>query len=37
MRKRGMKVRFSWADAAERYSELYQGAIDRRLGRVPRT
>jgi starch synthase len=37
MRKRGMKVRFSWADAAQRYGEIYQGAIDRRLGRVPRT
>lgn len=37
MRKRGMKVRFSWADAAERYGEIYQGAIDRRLGRGPRT
>ena len=37
MRKRGMKVRFSWADAAVRYGELYQGAIDRRLGRAPRT
>jgi len=37
MRRRAMKVRFSWEDAAARYAELYQGAIDRRLGRVPRT
>jgi starch synthase len=37
MRKRAMRVRFSWRDAALRYGEIYQGAIDRRLGRVPRT
>jgi starch synthase len=37
MRKRAMRVRFSWRDAALRYGELYQGAIDRRLGLVPRT
>ena len=37
MRKRAMKVRYSWDDAAVRYGELYQGAIDRRLGRIPRS
>jgi len=37
MRTRAMKQRFSWGDAAERYRELYQRALDRRLGRVPRT
>jgi starch synthase len=37
MRRRAMKVRFSWEDAAKRYAELYRGALDRRLGRVPRT
>ena len=37
MRKRAMRVRFEWGDAAARYGELYQGAIDRRLGRVPRS
>ena len=37
MRKRAMKVRYSWDDAAVRYGELYQGAIDRRLGLAPRT
>jgi starch synthase len=36
MRQRAMAVRFPWRDAAERYTELYQWAIDRRLGRVPR-
>jgi starch synthase len=37
MRKRAMRVRFLWSDAAERYSDLYRSAIDRRLGRFPRT
>jgi starch synthase len=37
MRKRAMRLRFSWRDAALRYGELYQGAIDRRQGRVPRS
>lgn len=35
MRRRAMAVRFPWRDSAERYAELYQWAIDRRLGRVP--
>jgi starch synthase len=30
MRKRAMKRRFSWADSAEHYVELYREAIDRR-------
>jgi len=30
MRKRAMKKRFSWADSAQRYVELYREAIDRR-------
>jgi starch synthase len=30
MRKRAMKRRFSWADSARRYVELYREAIDRR-------
>jgi starch synthase len=30
MRKRAMKRRFSWADSAEQYVELYREAIDRR-------
>lgn len=37
MRIRAMQERFSWRDSATRYSELYQWAIDRRLGRVPRS
>ena len=37
MRKRAMQRRFSWQDSAARYLELYQWAIDRRLGRVART
>ncbi|MCD4749483.1 MAG: glycogen synthase GlgA [Thermoanaerobaculales bacterium] len=37
MRKRAMQCRFSWEDSAARYLELYQWAIDRRLGRVART
>ena len=37
MRKRAMKQRFSWEDSAQRYVELYHEAIDRRLGRTPRT
>jgi starch synthase len=37
MRVRAMQRRFSWDVSAARYIELYQGAIDRRLGRTPRT
>jgi starch synthase len=37
MRRRAMQLRFSWDDSAARYAELYQWAIDRRLGRTPRT
>jgi starch synthase len=37
MRRRAMRVRFEWDGSARRYVELYQGAIDRRLGLVPRT
>lgn len=36
MRKRAMRVRFLWSDAAARYGELYRVAIDRRLGRTSR-
>ncbi len=36
MRRRAMQLRFSWAKAAERYAELYQWAIDRRLGQAHR-
>ena len=37
MRVRAMQKRFSWDASAARYVELYQEAIDRRLGRTPRT
>jgi len=37
MRVRAMQQRFSWDAAAARYVELYRWAIDRRLGRTPRT
>ena len=37
MRARAMQQRFSWDASAARYVELYQWAIDRRLGRTPRT
>jgi len=37
MRRRAMQRRFSWELSAKRYAELYQWAIDRRLGRHPRT
>ena len=37
MQKRAMQQRFPWEQSAERYAELYQWAIDRRLGRQPRT
>jgi starch synthase len=37
MRVRAMQRRFSWDLSAARYVELYQWAIDRRLGRTPRT
>ena len=37
MRIRAMQQRFSWEASAARYVELYQWAIDRRLGRTPRT
>jgi starch synthase len=36
MRVRAMQRRFSWTDSAARYAELYQWAIDRKLGRTPR-
>lgn len=34
---RAMQKRFLWEDSAARYVELYRWAVDRRLGRVPRT
>jgi starch synthase len=37
MRVRAMQKRFRWEDSAARYEELYQWAIDRRTGRVPRS
>ena len=37
MRRRAMQQRFSWTHSAARYAELYQWAVDRRLGRTPRT
>ncbi len=37
MRVRAMQQRFSWDASAARYAELYRSAIDRRLGRLPRT
>ena len=37
MRRRAMQRRFSWEDSAAHYVELYQWAVDRRLGRTPRT
>ena len=37
MRRRAMQVRFPWGASARRYAELYQWAIDRRLGRTPRS
>lgn len=37
MRRRAMQMRFRWEDSAARYLELYQWAIDRRIGRTPRT
>ncbi len=37
MRRRAMTRRFAWDESAQRYLELYRGAMDRRLGRVPRT
>jgi len=37
MRRRAMQQRFSWSASADRYVELYQWAIDRRSGKVPRT
>ncbi|HSL16447.1 MAG TPA: glycogen synthase GlgA [Methylomirabilota bacterium] len=37
MQRRAMAERFSWTDSAARYAELYQGAVDRRAGRAPRT
>jgi starch synthase len=37
MRRRAMQQRFSWEKSAARYVELYQWALDRRLGRTPRT
>jgi starch synthase len=37
MRVRAMRQRFSWDASAARYVELYQAAIDRRVGTTPRT
>jgi len=37
MRVRAMQERFSWDASAARYVELYRWAVDRRLGRTPRT
>ena len=37
MRRRAMQRRFSWDASAARYGELYQWAMDRRLGRAART
>jgi starch synthase len=37
MRRRAMQQRFSWTQSAARYLEFYQWAVDRRLGRTPRT
>lgn len=37
MRIRAMQQRFRWEDSGARYEELYQWAIDRRMGRVPRS
>jgi starch synthase len=37
MRRRAMQERFSWELSAARYGELYQWALDRRLGKTPRT
>jgi starch synthase len=37
MRRRAMQKRFSWRESGRRYGELYQDAIDRRLGETPRT
>ena len=37
MRRRGMKVRFSWEESGKRYAELYRQAVDRRTGKTPRT
>jgi len=37
MRRRAMQVRFPWDASARRYAELYRWAIDRRLGRTPRS
>ena len=37
MQRRVMAERFSWQVSAARYAEIYQGAVDRRAGRVSRT
>jgi starch synthase len=37
MRRRAMRQRFGWEASAARYLELYQWAVDRRIGRTPRT
>ncbi len=37
MRRRAMRLRFSWHESAARYGELYQWAIDRRSGDTPRS
>ncbi len=35
MRQQAMQRRFSWQGSARQYGELYQRALDRRLGRTP--
>ena len=37
MRRRAMQVRFSWEESGRLYADLYQQAIDRRVGKIPRT
>lgn len=37
MRKRGMKLRFTWEKSAEKYENIYQWGLDRRAGRFPRS
>jgi starch synthase len=37
MRRRAMQKRFTWQESGKRYADLYRQAIDRRLGKTPRT